>query len=84
MFAKIKSSNFIDALHLELVSHNDCALKGILKDEKGSVCSTLEREVPVSQSRVDWRGLDDLPYGKYVLELTQGAEKMKVHLVKRV
>lgn len=84
MFAKIKSSNFIDALQFELVNHKDCSLKGILKDEKGSICSTLEREIPGNQKQVYWRGLDDLPYGKYILELSAGAEKMKVNLVKRV
>lgn len=84
MFAKIKSSNFIDALQFELVDHNDCSLKGILKDEKGSVCVTMEREVPGDQKQVYWRGLNDLPYGKYILELTSGSEKMKVNLVKRI
>lgn len=84
MFAKIKSSNFIDALQFELVNHKDCSLKGILKDEKGSVCGTLEREIPESQKQVYWRGLNDLPYGKYILELSAGAEKMKVNLVKRI
>lgn len=84
MFAKIKSSNFIDALQFDLVHHADCSLKGVLKDEKGSICSTMEREIPVTENRVYWRGLEDLPYGKYILELTQGAEKMKVNLVKRI
>lgn len=84
MFAKIKSSNFIDALQFDLVHHTEFSLKGVLKDEKGSVCSTLEREIRVNENRVYWRGLQDLPYGKYILELTQGGEKMKVNLVKRI
>lgn len=84
MFAKIKSSNFIDALQFELTEHRDCSLKGILKDEKGSICRTLERDVPGNQKQVYWRGLDELPYGKYTLELSSGSEKMRVHLVKRI
>ena len=84
MFAKIKSSNFIDALHLELVSHNDCALKGILKDEKGSVCSELETTLTTGEPEITWKGLNDLPYGIYTLELSQGEEELQFRIVKRV
>ena len=84
MFAKIKSSNFIDVLQLELVNNKNSFLKGILKDEKGSVCSILERNIPWNQKQIHWTGLNDLPYGKYILELSQGEEEMKVNLVKRV
>ena len=84
MFAKIKSSNFIDALQFELINHTNCPLKAILKDEKGSICSTMEREVSGNQKQVFWRGLNDLPYGKYILELSNGEEKMKLNLVKRI
>ena len=85
MFAKIKSSNFIDALQFELVaSYADSALKGILKDDKGSICSTLERNVPNNQRQIYWPGLNDLPYGRYTLELSQGGEEMSLNLVKRI
>lgn len=84
MFAKIKSSNFIDALQFEIVNYTDSFLKGILKDEKGSICSTLERKIPGNQKQINWTGLNDLPYGKYTLELSQGEEEMKMNLVKRV
>ena len=84
MFAKIKSSNFIDALHFELIENTDSFLKGILKDEEGSICSTLEREIPGGQKKINWTGLNDLPYGKYTLELSHGQEEIKMNLVKRV
>lgn len=85
MFAKIKSSNFIDALQFELIaSYTDSALKGILKDDKGSICSVLERYVPNNQKQIYWPGLNDLPYGRYTLELSQGGEEMRLNLVKRV
>jgi hypothetical protein len=84
MFAKIKSSNFIDALHLELITYNQSSLRGILKDDKGSICSTMERNVPDDQKQIYWPGLNDLPYGQYTLELSQGEEEMKMNLVKRV
>jgi hypothetical protein len=85
MFAKIKSSNFIDALQFELIaSYTDSALKGILKDDKGSICSVLERDVPNNQKQIYWPGLNDLPYGRYTLELSQGGEEMRLNLVKRI
>ena len=84
MFAKIKSSNFIDALQLELISYNQSSLKGILKDDKGSICSVIERNVSDNQKQIYWPGLNDLPYGRYTLELSQGEEEMHVNLVKRV
>jgi len=85
MFAKIKSSNFIDALQFELVaSYADSALKGILKDDKGSICSVLERNVSNNQKQIYWPGLNDLPYGRYTLELSQGDEEIRLNLVKRI
>ena len=84
MFAKIKSSNFIDALQFELIEDTDSFLKGILKDEEGSICSTLEREIPGGQKKINWTGLNDLPYGKYTLELSHGQEEIRINLVKRV
>ena len=85
MFAKIKSSNFIDALQFELIaSYNDTAFKGILKDDKGSICSVLERNVSNNQKQIYWPGLNDLPYGRYTLELSQGGEEMRLNLVKRI
>lgn len=83
MFVKIKSSMFIDALQLELINYTNSSLKGILKDDKGSVCSVMERDAPLNQ-KIYWPGLNDLPYGKYTLEISQGEEEMKVNLVKRI
>ncbi|HYM93784.1 MAG TPA: hypothetical protein VET23_06575 [Chitinophagaceae bacterium] len=84
MFAKVKSSIFIDALQFELVAPKGNCLRGVLKDEKGSVCSTLERDVSNDREQVTWSGLNDLPYGVYTLELSQGEDEMKLDLVKRV
>lgn len=84
MFAKIKSSNFIDVLQFELIDYKESFLKGILKDEQGSVCSILERKIQADQKQFNWTGLNDLPYGQYTLELSQGDEEMKMKLVKRI
>jgi len=84
MFAKVKSTVFIDSLKLELTDPVDTSLKAILRDDKGCVCSTLEAMMPVKNNEVIWRGLNNLPYGVYTLELTQGEDEMKMRLVKRV
>lgn len=84
MIAKIKSSVFIDALTLELVAPLRSNLKAILRDDKGCECSRFETSMPTGEKTVTWRGLNDLPYGVYTLELSQGDDEMKMRLVKRV
>ncbi|MBL7747854.1 MAG: hypothetical protein JNM19_10530 [Chitinophagaceae bacterium] len=84
MFAKVKSSTFIDALQLQLTTPKGSCLRGILKDDKGSICRTLERDIASNPEELTWTGLNDLPYGRYTLELSQGVDEMKMNLVKRV
>jgi hypothetical protein len=89
MFAKIKPSIFIDALQLELTALKGSLLKGVLKDDKGSVCSVLEKNISKEKENLTWTGLNDLPYGKYTIELSQeeddsGNHQVKMNLVKRI
>jgi hypothetical protein len=84
MFAKIKPSIFVDALQLELTSLKGDFLKGVIKDDSGSVCSVLEKNILKDKEKVTWTGLNDLPYGKYTIELSQGEDQVKMNLVKRV
>ncbi|MBS1919019.1 MAG: hypothetical protein JST17_02090 [Bacteroidetes bacterium] len=84
MFAKVKPSIFIDALQLELVAPKGECLRGVLKDEKGSVCSSMERDHLSDREQVTWSGLNDLPYGVYTLELSHGEDQMKMQLIKRI
>jgi hypothetical protein len=84
MFAKIKPSIFIDALQFELTALKGNLLKGVLKDDKGSICSVLERDVFKDKEQFTWTGLNDLPYGKYTLELSEGGDELKMNLVKRI
>jgi hypothetical protein len=84
MFAKIKSSVFIDALRLQLTAPKGNFLRGVLKDDKGSVCSTIEKNISADPEELNWTGLNDLPYGRYTLELSHGGDEMKMNLVKRV
>ena len=84
MFAKIKSLVFIDAFRLEVSGPKGNCLRGILRDDKGSICSTIERDISTERETLTWSGLNDLPYGRYTLELSQGDDEMKMNLVKRV
>ena len=84
MFAKVKSSVFIDALQLQLTVPKGNCLRGVLKDDQGSICSTLEKDIARDPEELTWTGLSHLPYGKYTLELSQGEDEIKMNLVKRV
>ena len=84
MFAKLRSPNFIDALQFEFSALHGNLLKAVLKDDTGSVCSTLERNLLRDLEHFTWSGLNDLPYGRYTLTLSQGADEVNVNLVKRV
>lgn len=87
MFAKVKPSIFIDALQLELTALKGNLLKGVLKDDNGSVCSVLEKSISKDKENLTWTGLNDLPYGKYTIELSQGEDDhhgVRMNLVKRI
>ena len=84
MIAKVKSSNFIDTLVVELLSCTNLCLRAVLRDEMGIVCSELETMLPTDQPEITWKGLNDLPYGIYTLELSQGEDEIRLRMVKRV
>lgn len=89
MFAKVKSSVFIDALQVELTAPKGNCVRGVLKDDAGSICCTLERNMAADGEQFTWSGLNHLPYGRYTLELSHGEDesesnRVKMHLVKRV
>lgn len=84
MFAKIKPSIFIDALQVELTAIKGHSLRGILRDDKGSVCSVLEKDIFKENEEFTWTGLNDLPYGQYTVELSQGEDEVTMKLVKRI
>ena len=84
MFAKVKSSVFIDALQFQLNAPKGKCLRGVLKDDTGIVCRTMEKSILTDREELTWEGLNDLPYGRYTLELSQGDDEMKMNLVKRV
>lgn len=84
MLAKVKSSMFIDALKLELNAPAGCCVRGELQNDAGIVCRTIEKDVLTETEELTLSGLNDLPYGKYTLVLTEGDAEVRVNLVKRV
>ena len=84
MLIKVKTSTFIDAFQFELTAPKGNCLRGVLKDDKGSVCRTMEKDIDTDRELLTWSGLNDLPYGKYTLELSHGEDELKLNLVKRV
>jgi hypothetical protein len=85
MFAKVKSTTFIDSFQLEFAHPSGRAIHAVLRDDQGCVCSILEEPgTLISNEPVEWKGLNNLPYGVYTLEVTQGEDEMKLKMVKRV
>lgn len=84
MIAKVKSATFIDTVRFEIESLSDNALKAVLRDDKGSVCSQFETDFALERPEITWKGLNHLPYGVYTLELSQGEDQIRLKLVKRV
>lgn len=84
MLATLKSLVFIDTLILELTEQSPPHLKAVLRDERGKICSMFETPVKPAQKIILWEGLNDLPYGVYVLELMYEDKQQRLRLVKRV
>jgi hypothetical protein len=84
MFAKIKQAFFTDSLTIEWDKFTPSPLKFVLKNDKGEVCTTLEARQESNARYFNWHGLNDLPYGRYVLELSNMEGDQSVKLVKRV
>jgi hypothetical protein len=84
MFAKIKEAFFTDSLTIEWNRITNNPFTFVLKNDKGEVCSTLETIQVRDQKHFNWGGLNDLPYGRYFLELSNIDGDQLVKLVKRV
>jgi hypothetical protein len=83
MLAKVKPSIFIDALQLEISARAGNFFRGVLRDDNGSICCTLEKSIVKENEHFTWTGLSHLPYGKYTIELSQGEDEVKMNLIKR-
>lgn len=85
MLAKPKFPVFIDTVVLELDQYErPSSLFAILKDEKGSVMRSMSAVIEDDQTDINWDGLDNLPYGVYSLELSDGERRSRIRMVKRI
>jgi len=84
MFAKVRSSTFIDTLKVELASTSRNSLKAVLRDDAGTICRNYETNLEIGQPELTLKGLNDLPYGVYTLVLSQGEDEVRLRMVKRV
>jgi hypothetical protein len=84
MFAKVKPQVFLDSLSIEYSSADQAPLNLQLKDDKGCICRSMDSIKTSDEGSFYWRGLNDLPYGVYTLEITDGDELFEMRLVKRV
>lgn len=84
MLAKPRSSTFIDNLTIEVEDIAQAPVQVILRSEDGKICCKTEKRVHPTTHLINWDGLNDLPYGIYTLECSQGAETVEVRMVKRV
>lgn len=84
MFTRLKSAVFIDSMVFEFTEQTARSLRAVLIDELGIVCSSLEADVPNGSRYYQWEGLNDLPYGIYTLEYSNGQEAHSQRMVKRI
>ena len=79
MQARTTTFSFIDNLTIEL----EQVTKPVLNIALRSCCAT-EKKIKPGMSVVRWEGLNDLPYGVYTLECSQGQDVVELKTVKRV
>ncbi len=84
MLAKPKTPIFIDNLTIEVEEANHYPFHVSLKSEDGKICCKTEKNIDSGKSSVHWEGLNDLPYGIYTLQCSQGEEIVEVRMVKRI
>ena len=84
MFAKARRVTFIDELVFEVQEAKEKPLMVALRNEDGKICCKTEKYISTSSQYILWEGLNDLPYGVYTLECSQGEEIIEMRMVKRV
>lgn len=84
MLAKPKAPTFIDNLTIEVEEANHYPFRVALKSEDGKICCKAEKIIAFGKSSVSWEGLNDLPYGVYTLQCSQGEEIVELRMVKRI
>ncbi|MFM1962492.1 MAG: hypothetical protein RLZZ172_1337 [Bacteroidota bacterium] len=84
MQARTTTFSFIDNLTIEFEQVSNSVLNFALRSEDGKICCATEKKLKPGVSSVCWEGLNDLPYGIYTLECSQGESVVELKTVKRV
>ena len=84
MIAKPRNASFIDNLIIEVRAAFAIPLQFSLRNEDGEICCKTEKRITNDSEFVNWEGLNDLPYGIYTLECSQGNKTVETKIVKRI
>lgn len=84
MFVKSRTATFIDNVILEVEEALSAPINVAMRNEDGKICCKTEKKICSENKYIHWDGLNDLPYGVYTLECSQGEEVIQVRMIKRV
>ena len=84
MLAKSRFSTFINDLVVEVQEAQQLPVNVVLRNENGQICRNTEKKICTKSKSFKLDGLNDLPYGVYTLECSQGEELVAMRMVKRV
>ena len=84
MLAKPRTSTFIDNLVIEVQEALMIPINVSLRNEDGKICCKTEKKISTGNEHIKWEGLNDLPYGVYTLECSQGEDVIETKMVKRI
>jgi hypothetical protein len=84
MFAKPQRVTFIDDMVIEVHEAQQSPIMVILRNEDGKICCKTEKKIRSGNESIRWEGLNDLPYGIYTLQCSQGDDVIETRMVKRI
>jgi hypothetical protein len=84
MFAKPQRVTFIDDMVIEIQEAQKSPILVTLRNEDGKICCKTEKKIRSGNESIRWEGLNDLPYGIYTLQCSQGDDVIETRMVKRI
>lgn len=84
MFAKPQRATFIDDMVIEVQEAQKSPIVVTLRNEDGKICCKTEKKIRSGNESIRWEGLNDLPYGIYTLQCSQGDDVIEMRMVKRI
>jgi hypothetical protein len=84
MLATARSITFLNDLTVEVQEVQQSSISVALRNEDGKICCKAEKNICALTKTFKWEGLNDLPYGVYTLECSQGENFVELRMVKRI